>query len=633
MKKIGIALSAICVAMISGCGSSSGDGKLESKTPPTVNAGEDLRSMSGNTVRLHAIGKDKETKKLVYHWQQTLGPEVAINNPSNPYLSIATPDNLPQTTTLEFEVTVADSHGKTASDRVSLFVEPYVSRMDEVTFVDPELARCINNWLPEGDALSTLERVECGYDYEITRTDDLIYLPNLRVFRSQSEKLASIDTRTVPNLIALILHSSQLEHLDLNVLPELNHLSITRGDKLQSLDVSENATLNQLFIENTAIREIDLSPLSELKQLTLNDSQLKTIDLNANLKLSSIELVGNQLTEIQLAPLADLRYVNLANNQLTQIDVSQNSQIRSLDVHGNQLGLLDIDKLDKIYSLNISDNTQLRHLDVTNNGQLEDLFVSNTAIARLDLSQNPNITLLHLADTKVDGLQFHEAMRLRDLDISNTNLVLERITPRQYLRTLTANNAGITTFSLTDYPYLDTLSLQHNQLATFDVAADRSLFSIDLSHNQLSRFEGHKLSNIRRLFLNQNQLEHVTLPVNKDPNKEARFYLNDNQIAFLEVPDTKVEVLMIARNPLTQLVTTPQSDIALLDMSGTEITDIELGKLFCLFAYDHNLAAEAVQKIKDKHDSPDPFVAFFDEHLDNHFEVCDTALRPKFPDA
>ncbi|VAW71068.1 hypothetical protein MNBD_GAMMA12-2194, partial [hydrothermal vent metagenome] len=78
-------------------------------------------------ISLNGLSQDFSGGAIVnYQWVQTAGPTVIITDPSSPTLNFSAPI-VQSLSSLEFELTVIDDSGLSASDRVSIYVKPGTS--------------------------------------------------------------------------------------------------------------------------------------------------------------------------------------------------------------------------------------------------------------------------------------------------------------------------------------------------------------------------------------------------------------------------------------------------------------------------------------------------------------------------
>ncbi|MFN4290154.1 MAG: collagenase [Permianibacter sp.] len=90
---------------------------------PRVNAGVDQLVASAATVTLQASASDPDGDVLSYRWRQLSGPNVSLNAAGAARTTFAAP-TVSVETVLEFELTVTDSKGLSASDRIRVSVQP-----------------------------------------------------------------------------------------------------------------------------------------------------------------------------------------------------------------------------------------------------------------------------------------------------------------------------------------------------------------------------------------------------------------------------------------------------------------------------------------------------------------------------
>jgi len=91
---------------------------------PTADAGADETVEEGESVQLDASGStDPDGDSLSYAWTQTGGPDVSLSDASAASPTFTAPD-VDGATTLTFQVAVADENGASATDTVSVTIQP-----------------------------------------------------------------------------------------------------------------------------------------------------------------------------------------------------------------------------------------------------------------------------------------------------------------------------------------------------------------------------------------------------------------------------------------------------------------------------------------------------------------------------
>jgi len=91
--------------------------------PPMADAGPDQTVREFSRVKLVGEGSDPDGDRITYSWSQTSGPQM-IYNIFSTELSFVAPDvSTDETISLEFELSVRDSHGAVTTDTVNITVD------------------------------------------------------------------------------------------------------------------------------------------------------------------------------------------------------------------------------------------------------------------------------------------------------------------------------------------------------------------------------------------------------------------------------------------------------------------------------------------------------------------------------
>lgn len=147
------ALLLICSSMLSACGGGGGS----SNSAPTANAGVDKSAMELSTVTLNGSGSsDSDGTLASYQWTQVNNgaPSVNITNATNANASFEAPD-VATTTEFEFQLTVTDDGGASATDRLLI----------EVTSLMPDANVTANAEVLSGDSLNLMAETNLGWLY------------------------------------------------------------------------------------------------------------------------------------------------------------------------------------------------------------------------------------------------------------------------------------------------------------------------------------------------------------------------------------------------------------------------------------------------------------------------------------
>jgi len=114
--------------------------------------------------------------------------------------------------------------------------------------------------------------------------------------------------------------------------------------------------LTTIWAPGNDITELDVTKNAKLQSIDVEDSKITSIDLTQNPNLSYLNLNGNRLTAIDLSNNPLLRELYVGNNKLTAIDVRNIKNLFSFSCYNNQLSELILPDSPKLYFLRIQDN-------------------------------------------------------------------------------------------------------------------------------------------------------------------------------------------------------------------------------------------------------------------------------------
>ena len=121
---VGMAAIIAVLLLLAGCGGG-GEEDAPANRSPSADAGPDQTIDADSTVTLAGSGSDADGSIARYQWTQTVGPTVSLANANQASASFVAPAG-DASVTLTFRLTVTDDDGATASDEVSVTVQPRV---------------------------------------------------------------------------------------------------------------------------------------------------------------------------------------------------------------------------------------------------------------------------------------------------------------------------------------------------------------------------------------------------------------------------------------------------------------------------------------------------------------------------
>jgi len=109
--------------------------------------------------------------------------------------------------------------------------------------------------------------------------------------------------------------------------------------------------------------------INSTKILLANGEKLISIDCTNNIHVTNLQLFRNHLENIDLSLCEDLLYLDICQNKLLNLDLSNNLKLEYLLCNKNNLTSLDISKNTKLIQLdidNIVDINKVKHINKVN---------------------------------------------------------------------------------------------------------------------------------------------------------------------------------------------------------------------------------------------------------------------------
>ena len=255
----------------------------------------------------------------------------------------------------------------------------------------------------------------CSNDDDTNNIDPAteIHIPDAQ-FESKLISLG-IDSDGVVNKKVLKSDAVQVEYLDVS--------SQTEAEEIHDLTGIEGfPKLKRLFAIGNRLSTIDLSQNVLLDTLDLSGNDLTEINLSQNKALIKLDLKVNDLSEVTgLAAATQLQWLNLSFNYFEEF-ILENPSVVNLLISHNDLVSIDVSAATQLKSLYMPTN-KLTQLDLTQNTLLETIDVGDNQLPQIDFGNKPQLSYLscfsnirtHLDVSTFEALDYLSANRNPDL--------------------------------------------------------------------------------------------------------------------------------------------------------------------------------------------------------------------------
>lgn len=255
--------------------------------------------------------------------------------------------------------------------------EIYVSNCPDITNMSFNNSRLTGIDVSALKHLSSLSLRHCDmHSLDLCANDRLVYL-----FCDYNDRLDEIRFGDNRLLSYLITSNTALKSLDLSSMSNLISLDVS-NTPLTGLDITRNHNLAFLSAFNDLpeyypnrlqMKEIDFSGCPGLLYLNVSGIGLESIDLSNNKSIETLSVNCNKLSKLDLSALEMLTWLNCRVNSLTQLDLSGNALMENLVVSENMLTSLDVSSCSSLKVLRCISNN-LSELDIRGLANLGEVY-------------------------------------------------------------------------------------------------------------------------------------------------------------------------------------------------------------------------------------------------------------------
>ena len=272
--------------------------------------------------------------------------------------------------------------------------------------------------------------------------DEIYYIRNIHCENMNIRSVKGIEY--FPELQGLWCLNNHISSWDLSGNPHLKGIWCSHND-FKSLDFSACPELEWVYCFNCKLTSLNIKNNPELAYLECNaNPNLKNLDLSGNPKLENLFCSECGLTSLDLSNNPLLCELAAFKNNLSSMNFSNNTKLKRLDIWYNErLGNVDISMLTGLQYYNCAKNNVTR-LDMSNQPELTMLVCSyNDSLTYLNLSENPKLAYLDLqCDTGLSSLDISHnprlyhlyafGLRFSSIDIKNNSRLIKTFTKGVY---------------------------------------------------------------------------------------------------------------------------------------------------------------------------------------------------------
>lgn len=169
-------------------------------------------------------------------------------------------------------------------------------------------------------------------------------------------------------------------------------------NKDKEIQISEIDTVNNLSISKRNIANLDdLLYFKSLKIVNAMKNQITNLDVFFNNSISEEIYIGeNKLgKKLTLKNIQNLKGLYAFRNGLEELSLISTNNIGNLYLQGNLFEKISVENLLKLKTLQLSENVNLKEVNVRKNVELIQLYLNNTNVFQIDISNNTLLKTLY----------------------------------------------------------------------------------------------------------------------------------------------------------------------------------------------------------------------------------------------
>lgn len=340
-----------------------------------------------------------------------------------------------------------------------------ITSLDVSTVNSLETLACSNNPIASLTLNTSLKGLSCS-DTNITHLD-ITGFPNLQsVLAHSNPMLTTANASGVTTLTHFSAYNCPaLEWLDVSntQIPSLN----LNGDaSLSHLDVDNCTLITHLWIPDAQLTTLDVSGLISLQELKCQNNSIITLDISGCVALKTAWIHNNKIENLNFSDSPLLETALTAGNRFPFLDLSNRPLLTTFNCGNNpNLHTLSIENCTGLTNIGCDYSPMLTSFNIQGCINATNLGAQHTGLTSLNASDLPLLTNVNISYNS----------QLTSIDLTNTTNIV-------YLQLRQSNFSELDISTLTALTYLD---CQGNSLTTLDASLNTELTTLRCNNNAL----------------------------------------------------------------------------------------------------------------------------------------------------
>lgn len=218
-------------------------------------------------------------------------------------------------------------------------------------------------YVDEDNYLKMIDIEKTGPDIVVPEKVGDNVIRNIYLYSPYYSKINSIDVSNVSELeffkIKLFEEgaNSKLKKLDFSKNKKLRSVILNGSKGLEEIIFNENCRTISLY--NTSVKELDLKSMKKLEYFDYSNGLLESIDLSNNTNLDQVWIENANIKTVDIKMLKKLRYFTYYGISLEELDISNNPNLGAVRTYNTNVKVLDVSNNPKLKFIEVDEGTEI----------------------------------------------------------------------------------------------------------------------------------------------------------------------------------------------------------------------------------------------------------------------------------
>lgn len=218
-------------------------------------------------------------------------------------------------------------------------------------------------FVDEDNYLKKIDIEKTGPDIVVPEKVGDNVIRNIYLYNPYYSKINSIDVSNVSELeffkIKLFEEgaNSKLKKLDFSKNKKLKYVTLNGSKGLEEIIFNENCRTISLY--NTSVKELDLKSMKKLEYFDYSNGPLESIDLSNNTNLDQVWIENANIKTVDIKMLKKLESIIFYGVPLEELDISNNPNLGAVRTYNTNVKVLDVSNNPKLKFIEVDEGTEI----------------------------------------------------------------------------------------------------------------------------------------------------------------------------------------------------------------------------------------------------------------------------------